>query len=98
MSRDASLAVTMPYREEMCRNITMLRGLEPPATHDEVRDAARQYVRKVGALSSGPMLESEAVLDAVEQITLITEQLLLSLPPRRQPPRTVPPGRRRPLS
>jgi len=85
----------MVYREEMCRNITMLRGLEPPATHDEIRDAARQYVRKVGALSSGPILESDAVLDAVEQITVITERLLSSLPPRRQPPRVVPPGRRR---
>jgi len=86
----------MAYRREMCRNITMLRGLEPPATHDEVRVAAQQFVRKVGALSSGPTLRSDAVLEAVEKITIITEQLLSSLPPRRQPPRTVPPGRRRP--
>ena len=72
----------------------MLRGLEPPATHDEVRDAAQQFVRKVGAISSGPMLKSDAFVDAVEQITIITERLLASLPPRRQAPRTVPPGRR----
>ena len=85
----------MAYRGEMCRNITMLRGLEPPPTRDEVRDAAQQYVRKVGALSSGPMMQSAAVVDAVDQIALITERLLSSLPPRRQPPRTVPPGRRR---
>jgi len=34
----------------MCRNITVLRGLEPPATADEVQAAARQYVRKVGGV------------------------------------------------
>jgi len=79
----------------MCRNITNLRGLEPPASPDEVRAAALQYVRKVGSLGSGRLLESAAVTDAVEQVALATEQLLASLPERRQPPRTSPPGRRR---
>ncbi|HET6915489.1 MAG TPA: DUF2277 domain-containing protein, partial [Acidimicrobiales bacterium] len=34
----------------MCRNITILRGLEPPATHEEVEAAALQYVRKVSGV------------------------------------------------
>jgi hypothetical protein len=36
----------------MCRNITILRGLEPPATAQEAHDAARQFVRKIARLQS----------------------------------------------
>jgi len=79
----------------MCRNITNLRGLEPAATGEEVRAAALQYVRKVGSLGTGRLLESDAVAVAVEQVALATEQLLAALPTRRQPPRQSPPGRRR---
>jgi len=79
----------------MCRNITMLRGLEPPATADEVRSAALQYARKVAAVSSGPLLTSDAFTEAVDQIAEATERLLGALPPRRTPPTTVPPNRRR---
>ena len=79
----------------MCRNITNLRGLDPPATSEEVSAAALQYVRKVGSLGSGRLLESDAVAEAVHQVALATERLLAALPERRQPPRTSPPGRRR---
>jgi len=79
----------------MCRNITMLRGLEPPATADEVHAAALQYARKVAAVSSGPLLTSDAFTEAVDQIAEATERLLGALPPRRTPPATVPPNRRR---
>jgi hypothetical protein len=81
----------------MCRNITMLRGLEPPATHEEVHAAALQYARKVAAVTSGPLLTSEEFVAAVDQITEATERLLGTLPPRRSPPQTVPPNRRRTL-
>lgn len=79
----------------MCRNILELRGLEPPATEDEITAAARQYVRKV----SGIRKPSEAVLDAgyeeaVAQIAAITGDLLAALPARRQPPKVEPPLRR----
>ena len=73
----------------------MLRGLEPPASPDEVRDAALQYVRKVGAVSSGPLLDSDAVRAAVDRVAAATNDLLAALPARRNPPPTVPPGRRR---
>jgi hypothetical protein len=79
----------------MCRNITMLRGLEPPATSEEIHAAALQYARKVAAVTSGPLLNSGAFVEAVDQIALATERLLGSLPARRSPPTTVPPNRRR---
>jgi hypothetical protein len=70
----------------MCRNITVLRGLEPAATPEEIQAAALQYVRKVtgvGSLSAttrGPIERAAA--------------LLAEMPERRVPPQTVPPLRR----
>ena len=78
----------------MCRNITELRGLEPPATPEEIGAAARQYVRKVSGLASVPAAAHEAFEQAVVEVTLSTARLLSTLPPRRQPPPTVPPLRR----
>ena len=78
------------YGWSMCRNITMLRGLEPPASSEEVRAAALQYVRKVGAVTSRPLLVSDAVLEAVERVAAATEALLMALPARRTPPPTLP--------
>jgi hypothetical protein len=79
----------------MCRNITTLRGLEPKATAEEIESAARQYVRKVsGVQSTSPTTES-AFEAAVRRITEATTDLLSELPPRRQPPTTVPPLRRK---
>jgi hypothetical protein len=73
----------------------MLRGLEPPATHEEIHAAALQYARKVAAVTSGPLLASDAFNEAVDQIAAVTERLLGALPPRRSPPALVPPNRRR---
>ena len=78
----------------LCRNITPLRGLEPAATPDEIEAAARQYVRKVGGLSGPSARTDEAVDTAVAAVARATAELLSSLPPRRQPPATVPPLRR----
>lgn len=78
----------------MCRNITPLRGLTPPATVEEVEAAALQYVRKVGSLSSISAANREAVDLAVERITQATLELLESLPERRVPPKVDPPLRR----
>jgi hypothetical protein len=78
----------------MCRNITPLRGLEPPASAEEVEAAARQYVRKVAAATPVQM-GSPAVERAVAQITAATTALLAELPPRSRPPAVVPPLRRR---
>ena len=78
----------------MCRNITELRGLEPPATRDEIEAAAKQYVRKVtGVTRPNPQL-ADRFEAAASEIARITEQLLDELPARRQPPKTMPPLRR----
>lgn len=78
----------------MCRNITELRGLEPPATDDEVEAAARQFVRKVSGLRQPPPPVAQAYETAVAEVTASVHRLLAELPARRQPPATVPPLRR----
>ena len=78
----------------MCRNITTLRGLEPPATEQEIKAAALQYVRKVGGVQTQSPVTADAVATAVAQIAEATTTLLAALPPRKQPPPTVPPLRR----
>jgi hypothetical protein len=78
----------------MCRNITTLRGLEPVATPEEIEAAARQYVRKVSGVQK-TSAETEAAFErAVTQITKATTTLIGALPPRKQPPPTLPPLRR----
>lgn len=78
----------------MCRNITTLRGLEPPATDEEIAAAARQFVRKVTGVQSPSATTAEPLDRAVEEIAAIVTRLLDELPARRQPPATVPPLRR----
>jgi len=78
----------------MCRNITMLRGLDPAATAEEIEAGARQYVRKVSGVQKTSTTTEEAFERAVAEITEITTRLLTELPPRRQPPPTEPPLRR----
>jgi hypothetical protein len=78
----------------MCRNITELRGLEPAATPAEIAAGARQYVRKVSGITRPSVATVEAFETAVAEVTATTARLLDVLPPRRQPPKTVPPLRR----
>ena len=78
----------------MCRNITELRGLEPPATTEEIEAAALQYVRKVSGLRQPPAAVGDAFATAVAEVAAATTRLLDVLPDRRQPPATVPPLRR----
>lgn len=78
----------------MCRNITTLRGLEPPATADEIQAAAVQYVRKVTGITKVSDTTREAFEAAVAAVTAATAQALADLPERRNPPATVPPLRR----
>lgn len=78
----------------MCRNITTLRGLEPEATDEEIEAAARQYVRKVSGVQKTSAATEEAFELAVGRVTEATTDLLRSLPPRKQPPKSEPPLRR----
>jgi hypothetical protein len=78
----------------MCRNITTLRGLDPPATGEEVEASVRQFVRKVSGVQSSSANTEAAVETAVASIIVATTRLLSELPSRRQPPPTLPPLRR----
>jgi hypothetical protein len=78
----------------MCRNITTLRGLEPPATTEEIEAAARQYVRKVSGITHPNAETEEAFERAIAKVASVTADVLGDLPPRRQPPKDVPPLRR----
>lgn len=78
----------------MCRNITELRGLEPPATTEEIEAAARQYVRKVSGLTKPNAQVVDAFEAAVVEVAEATTRLLEVCPPRRQPPMKDPPLRR----
>ena len=78
----------------MCRNITELRGLQPPATEDEITAAAAQFIRKVTGIGKPNPSVAPAMEEAVQEIAAITRELLAGLPPRRGEPATVPPLRR----
>jgi hypothetical protein len=78
----------------MCRNITELRGLEPPATAEEIEAAAMQYVRKVTGVTRPNIATAAAMESAAVEIAEITTRLLEVVPPRRQPPPSLPPLRR----
>ncbi len=70
----------------MCRNIRVLHNFEPPASGDEVRAAALQYVRKVSG-STKPSRANEAAFErAVDAVAAATTELLRELtttaPPR----------------
>ena len=78
----------------MCRNITTLRGLEPPATPEEIEAAARQYARKVSGVQKTSSVTEGAFEKAVAEIAAATGELLGALPARRVAPKYDPPLRR----
>ena len=70
----------------MCRNIRTLANFAPPATDDEIRASARQFVRKLSGMNK-PSRANEAVFNqAVDDVTAAAERLIASLtistPPR----------------
>jgi hypothetical protein len=70
----------------MCRNIHTLYNFEPPATEDEVRAAALQYVRKISGFSKPSQANAEAFELAVDAVAAISQELLdglvTSAPPK----------------
>jgi hypothetical protein len=63
----------------MCRNIKTLHNFEPPATEEEVRAAALQYVRKVGGATKPSKANEQAFERAVDEVAAATSRLLASL-------------------
>jgi hypothetical protein len=70
----------------MCRNIRTLHNFEPPATEDEVRGAALQYVRKISGYTKPSKANEAAFERAVNAVAAASERLLAELttsaPPR----------------
>ena len=60
----------------MCRNIHTLYNFEPPATEDEVRAAALQYVRKISGFTKPSQANEAAFARAVDEVTAATQRLV----------------------
>ena len=63
----------------MCRSIKPLFNFDPPATDDEVRAAALQFVRKLSGMTKPSAANQPAFDQAVDEITLVAARLLASL-------------------
>ncbi len=63
----------------MCRNIRTLHNFEPPASEEEVRAAAVQYVRKISGSSKPSKVNEEAFARAVDEVADVTQRLLAEL-------------------
>ena len=60
----------------MCRNIKVLANFEPPATDDEVRASALQFVRKLSGTTKPSKANEEAFNRAVEEVTAAARRLV----------------------
>ncbi|MBM3738507.1 MAG: DUF2277 domain-containing protein [Acidobacteria bacterium] len=79
----------------MCRSIKVLRNADPPATPDDIRAAARQFIRKVSGFHKPSQANSAAFEEAVDGVAAVAGRLLSTLGPggtRRSAPRRDPPG------
>ena len=63
----------------MCRNIKVLANFEPPATHDEIRASALQFVRKLSGTTKPSKANEAAFNQAVADVTAVAERLIDSL-------------------
>lgn len=63
----------------MCRNIKTLANFEPPATDDEIRASALQFVRKLSGTSKPSRANEEAFQRAVDEVTDAARRLITSL-------------------
>jgi hypothetical protein len=63
----------------MCRNIKTLANFEPPATEDEIRASALQFVRKLSGTNRPSRANEQVFNDAVEEVTRAAQRLIDSL-------------------
>ncbi|HKR51049.1 MAG TPA: DUF2277 domain-containing protein [Pseudonocardiaceae bacterium] len=70
----------------MCRNIRPLHNFDPPATRDEVRSAALQYVRKISGCTKPSRINAEAfdqAVDAIADVSMcLLDELVTAAPPK----------------
>ena len=69
----------------MCRNIRPLFNFEPPATDQEVRDAALQFVRKLSGFTRPSAANGEAFEEAVDAVAAASRALIDSLTTNARP-------------
>jgi len=69
-------APAFSYHGGMCRNIHVLFNFEPPATDDEVRAAALQYVRKISGFTKPSQANEQAFARAVDEVAAASTRLL----------------------
>lgn len=69
----------------MCRNIKTLANFEPPATEDEIRASALQFVRKLSGATRPSRANEAAFNQAVEEVTAAAHRLIASLTTTAQP-------------
>ena len=69
----------------MCRNIRTWFNFDPPATEDEIRASALQFVRKLSGFNRPSQANEAAFNRAVEEVSLAARQLLSSLHTHAQP-------------
>ena len=69
----------------MCRNIKTLANFEPPATEDEIRASALQFVRKLSGTAHPSQANEDAFNQAVEDVTAAARRLIASLETRAAP-------------
>lgn len=72
-------AITNGRRTAMCRNIKTLFNFAPPATDDEVRAAALQFVRKLSGFNKPSKANEEAFERAIEEVAVVARNLIDSL-------------------
>jgi hypothetical protein len=60
----------------MCRNIRPLHNFDPPATEEEVRDAALQYVRKISGYNKPSQANAAVFEQAVDAVAAATRELV----------------------
>ncbi|MEH7225594.1 DUF2277 domain-containing protein [Bacillus sp. JJ1566] len=69
----------------MCRNIRTLFNFDPPATNEEIHAASIQYVRKITDFNKPSKMNEEAFKQAIDEIALITRNLLDNLATNAEP-------------
>jgi hypothetical protein len=70
----------------MCRNIRTLYNFDPPATEEEIRAAAEQYVRKISGFAKPSRANAEALEEAADAVaeasSTLLDRLVTSAPPK----------------
>jgi len=69
----------------MCRNIRQLHNFDPPATEEEIRASALQYVRKLSGAATPSLANREAFTRAVDEVAAASAKLLDSLVTKASP-------------